>query len=652
MAFNRELINRDSQRFLLVSLFTGIFFTPGLLFAIAASLADDVPMFFIVSTILENILLYHLLSYIIVRRFGYAIAFLLIIMHSFIVGLDFSLFTLMGTPLTDELLLSGIAALYSGVKTVTDVNSFFPIGLSTTIIGELFVLYCFVIRPAKTESDVYLPIGTSATPHVRRKPGLVFRICLFMSVVVVSMFSYSPIFNFLKSAYSAALLPTSKFYTVPTFDSIVVPNFRPVKPKANLVFILNESLGNIYFRTPKGAAASPFLQETFGKESVYNFKNVRPVSANTRTATPGLLTGYFVGGKPNSKEESDFYSALNLIGMAKAMNYSTVLFSSYPTKYQGVYSELQSIFDQFDHIISLTTLNSPVKNDIGMDDRELTTHILEHLDSLDDQKPFMIVIIWNNLHAPFLVEENFNYLDYGEDYRLSKALNAVSILDKISRQVYEKLESKNLLDNTILAFGSDHGETPSSVLKRVIKPDSRYYSVPLWFRIPERYLTDQEKNVLTANSDKLVSNLDVAITLIDILGWSNQDVMFNGQDGSSFPFPSNMVAPHLAHGQSLLRPIDDQRIVPMWQGLPVIKSCEYNVFALGNSTHNVIFKASKNRASIEEVDDFSKAVILNKQDWFDLPEYERQKWADEVRKYPNVLSSLNYCGFNLVKPAA
>jgi len=307
--------------------------------------------------------------------------------------------------------------------------------------------------------------------------------------------------------------------------------------------------------------------------------------------------------------------------MAKARNYSTVLFAAYPTEYDGAWESLNGLFSQFDHVVSKSTLNLPVANDMGMDDRVLTHMVVDYLEKQGHQdKNFFMVIIWNNLHIPFLVTED--YVDppnaSNEEIEAARYLNSLSITDKNLKTVMNKLKEKDLLDDTLVVFSSDHGESPSVGKPRVYAPNVRVIGSPLWFRIPQGMLSPKEKEILAYNTKYgTVSNLDIVPTVADILGWATVEQMYQGSVDT-------------VHGQSLLEPVKKERIISGYQGRPFIQPCDMNHAFLANSTHVVWFRPG---GYIEmEVSEEGNHAYL-KERISKVSEEEMKKWLGELSKY-------------------
>ncbi|KAI8891490.1 alkaline-phosphatase-like protein, partial [Globomyces pollinis-pini] len=231
------------------------------------------------------------------------------------------------------------------------------------------------------------------------------------------------------------------------------------------------------------------------------------------------------------------------------------------------------IFNEFDHIVSRTTLKAPRVNDHGMDDRILTNHIIEFLGEQETDEPFFILIMWYNLHQPFLVDKDFRTeFKVGADLESARHWSSLGITDANLKSVVETLEDNYMMNNTVIAFGADHGETVGEH-NRLSKPKATILSVPLWFYIPPQILLGTEKLALDYNSKfGTVSNLDVVPTLIDIMKWGNSSVDYFNTNSS-------------ISGRSLLSELPLDRWISGWAGPPFVHSCSSRHLYFANQTH-------------------------------------------------------------------
>jgi arylsulfatase A-like enzyme len=142
------------------------------------------------------------------------------------------------------------------------------------------------------------------------------------------------------------------------------------------------------------------------------------------------------------------------------------------------------------------------------------------------KKPFLGVVQLNATHYPYFVSEKHkkwrgrfvdeydNSIAY-EDYLLGKFLN--------------EMKRSGQLNNTMIIFTSDHGESLKDHNK-IGHVDSYYtetISVPLMVYVPKGMASDQQRKVLAKNTKSLAATIDVIPTILDLMGWGKNPQMKN-----------------------------------------------------------------------------------------------------------------------------
>jgi len=216
-----------------------------------------------------------------------------------------------------------------------------------------------------------------------------------------------------------------------------------------------------------------------------------------------------------------------------------------------------------------------------------------------------------------------------------RAIHAIEIGNQMMQNVHDKLESTGLLDNTLLSFQSDHGETAGPVVrKRLADPDSLYLATPLWMHVPPHLLSSSEREILLENKYKLTSNMDMMPTFVELLKWDTTENMFQNR-------PSIF-----KHGQSLLRPVAADRLSSGWQGRPFVDSCDWAHGFVFNATHTLIIRAGDNDAVLEAIDEEDGTWTTVKQRWTlkDLPKEEVEWWTRELKaNHADMMVALTEC---------
>ena len=410
------------------------------------------------------------------------------------------------------------------------------------------------------------------------------------------------------------------------------------KEPPNLIIILNESFGNLQFQTKEGLKHSPFFRETVLKDKdFYWFSKGRAISGMTDSATPGIILGSVIAADTDANSTKTYFQHPNIINILKQLNYTVILYCSYETEFHGNrWMHMNEMFAQYDLVISRTTLHAKAVNEFGMDDRKLTKILIKDLFEKYGQKKFFITIIWNNLHYPFLTDASYveNPKATKSEQEQARYINSLGITDDMTQQIFNTLDELQILEKTIVAFSSDHGETPGEIFRRSIWLQSPVLRVPLWFHISQRYthMRNIDTTNLRNNSDKIISNLDIFPTLLDAL--QLQVALNNSEDDP------------ILRGSSLFKPISKMRMIVGWQGKPYFDDCISSQAYVANETHIVFYRAQKNRIQMEVLDNDEK--IKAKIDWSDIPNSEKNKWIEILKnKYPFIHDQLYKCGFQL-----
>ena len=161
-------------------------------------------------------------------------------------------------------------------------------------------------------------------------------------------------------------------------------------------------------------------------------------------------------------------------------------------------------------------------------DRINVSRMLDFIDSRDKSRPFMTFLFFESPHAryyfppeceirkDYLKEFNYATADIEQNIGLifNRYVNSCNHLDTQFARVIDSLDSKGLLENTIVIITGDHGEEfmehgrwghNSAFVKEQIK-------TPLIIWVP---------GMKPAEYTKMTSHLDIPATIMDILGMEN-----------------------------------------------------------------------------------------------------------------------------------
>lgn len=311
--------------------------------------------------------------------------------------------------------------------------------------------------------------------------------------------------------------------------------------KFNVVVFIFESVrkrslqlyGNKNETTPNFAKIHDEFPENF-----FVFKQPVSVSSTTMLAVPAILTG--IGPY---QDKSILYSQPLLWEYAKIFDYKTFFLSSHTLKWYK-FNEFYKK-EKLDVWWNKDNSGLPYFNDLGIKD-ELTIKKLNRTISKFSNKPFFGVVQLNTTHYPYEVPEK--YKKWNNSFSGSYD-NAVRYQDAIIGDFFKHLKKEGLLENTIVLFASDHGESLAEH-HNIGHVESNYtetISIPLLAYIPDGIISNEEKNQLKKNLHRLTSNIDIAPTIVDLLNLEKESKLKMYQ--------SNFT------GYSLLKPIPRDRMI-------------------------------------------------------------------------------------------
>lgn len=214
-----------------------------------------------------------------------------------------------------------------------------------------------------------------------------------------------------------------------------------------------------------------------------------------------------------------------IIDVLKAQQYQMSFYTSaaftYPEFDQSIFSQVQRS--------NLHQIDGRMEN--WEKDRLNVQRMLEFIDGRDPDKPFFTFMFFESPHARYYFppesvirqpyRDDINYATLSKESLASdmtliknRYLNAVHHLDSQFARVFDYLQQKNLLDNTIVIVTGDHGEEfmehgfwghNSTFSEQQVRP-------PLVVWIPGK---------APAVHNKLTSHMDITATLMPRLGVTN-----------------------------------------------------------------------------------------------------------------------------------
>ena len=347
-------------------------------------------------------------------------------------------------------------------------------------------------------------------------------------------------------------------------------------PKAkiyNILIVVNESWGKDGVWLYKGKNdCMPNLRNWIESENdnFTVFKNAFANASATAISVPSILTGVAPW-----ESSAKLHSMPFLWDWAKAAGYRTMLVSSQYYKWANFDNFFFSPGPDYRRTADQTTLLPA--NDFGVDDIEMSSYFEEQM-SKKSSEPFFAILQTNTLHSPFqqTCDSVKNECKFPSRYE-----NALFILDAYFLRIKELLERLDVLDNTLVIFTSDHGDSDKLIHKpgRIVSFYDEVISIPILVRTPKSWNTENPKlfNNLKENARHNIANIDVAPTIVQFLGYTSKD-----KEYQKFV------------GKSLFTKIDSTRIFYALNTNETRKWQEEG-FAIVNQNNRLIYSTSEGR---------------------------------------------------------
>jgi glucan phosphoethanolaminetransferase (alkaline phosphatase superfamily) len=311
----------------------------------------------------------------------------------------------------------------------------------------------------------------------------------------------------------------------------------------NILILLNESWGKqqgfpIYGQP---VDAMPFLNHWIQTERDHFivWKTGYTSSTATDVSLPSLVTGV----RPDESARK-----LHLMPLLWQWGKASGAYTFYLTSVRQTFGRLDQFFTcgDRDTTLSAENLNTPIVHEAGVDDVIAAGHLRDILARQGVRARFVGMIFTNALHSPFQAQSQMIAHMPPFESRYDKALYIVDDAIKVTADV---LRERGLLDNTVIFFSGDHGESPapSHTAHRIFSYYEEFFNIPYMIYVPERWKATHPDlyATLKANEIQNVSNLDILPTIVDLLGLANTNPALVAQ----------------FKGQSMVRPIDPDRVL-------------------------------------------------------------------------------------------
>jgi phosphoglycerol transferase MdoB-like AlkP superfamily enzyme len=404
-----------------------------------------------------------------------------------------------------------------------------------------WLLIAWLWGPART--------NRGAKSRIRSALGLMVLVAIYLVALNQIRFHTTGRHLTIDSSFAVAVKNLRKTSPGGVYASTHYP-VAPYSPKTpcNVLVIINESFGKTALMgESESGTPMPFLRDWMLRDSsqFVAFQHAYTVASVTDLSVPSIVTGIAPYQSPQKLHTMPF-----IWDWAAAGGYYTVMVSAQLCRWAN--------FDQFfccpgpALFVPAEQMDEPVTNDTGVDELVAIHRFCDALTSTPAGRPFCAIYNSNALHYPF---HSVSRLQTLEPRFRSKYKNAAMMLDAAFRILFDSLNDRGLIENTLIIISSDHGESDSLVHPQVHRLYSFYdeiMSIPLLVRIPDSWLTRNPERAATlkANSVALVSNLDIVPTVADFMGADQNQTNSGLLD--SLP------------GQSLFDPVsEDRRLVSL-----------------------------------------------------------------------------------------
>jgi hypothetical protein len=300
---------------------------------------------------------------------------------------------------------------------------------------------------------------------------------------------------------------------------------RPSRPR-NVLMIVDESVRASDVcsvpgpRCEAAPATNTLLPARFG------FRSMRALDSTTTLSITALMTGI----APSEPRER-LLSAPMLPEFARAAGIDTAFWTAQNLLFANSARFLEGL--PLTAFVSGTEIAPYATYETGADDGELLDRVLADLPRLGE--PYLAIAQLSNTHFPYVVDDRDLPFSRGQDWRRMDRFGrtAVRYRDALHRQdkelarFLETLRSRPEGAETVVVFLSDHGEQlgERGLIGHTLTVHDEEIHVPMWIDAPPGTLSSAEAARLRALQDTPLAMIDVAPTILDLLGlWDDASI--------------------------------------------------------------------------------------------------------------------------------
>jgi glucan phosphoethanolaminetransferase (alkaline phosphatase superfamily) len=314
---------------------------------------------------------------------------------------------------------------------------------------------------------------------------------------------------------------SSKFAVMQRRHSAAV---QPISPKParprNVLLILQESqradVTCIDFEprcenaTRKSNSAAPGRM---------GFSQMRSMGSSTAISMMTLWSGLRVNETREAVQTAPF-----IWDYAHAAGYDTAYWTSQHLMFSNLRLFVQD--QPLSLFVSATNLDPMADMFIGAEDAKLTDRVIQDWGKL--REPFLAVVHYSNIHAPRLYDgKNAPFRPADRRKRNETPewqnyyKNVVYLSDIAVGRLLQHIRKTDSGQRTVVVYTSDHGESYHEHRQGCDHSCTLFdeeIKVPAWVDAPAGTLTQEEEASLRGAHDALLWHVDVAPTLLDLLG--------------------------------------------------------------------------------------------------------------------------------------
>ncbi len=250
-----------------------------------------------------------------------------------------------------------------------------------------------------------------------------------------------------------ALSPEERLATILTF------NEKEGAPRPNIVVIMYESLNwkssDVYVEDRN---TTPFLMTLKDRSMVV--ENHYALIPHTSKAIVPILCGiYPYMGNVRKETTADILPKRCMAHILRSVGYETAYFQPAMDFEERSQLVKNMGFETFAGLDDMPQQGFEAISYFGHEDKIMLEPSLEWVDSVKDDGPFFLAYMTLASHHNYVMPQSFPRTEYPEeDPDHQNYLNAVRYTDDFIRELFEGLEERGVLDETVFLIVGDHGE--------------------------------------------------------------------------------------------------------------------------------------------------------------------------------------------------